>query len=82
MSKQVNLLEVSKLPQAAGIAALLEVLHTSHAPISLGRVCGGRVAAVWLGDDLEVVSCTLEPFELNNPELCRSRALEFLERLP
>jgi hypothetical protein len=76
------LLEVGKLPQAAGIPALLEVLQTTNAPVSLGRVCGGRVAAVWLGDGLEVVSCTLEPFELDNPELCRSRALEFLEQLP
>jgi hypothetical protein len=76
------MLEVGKLPQAAGILALLEVLHTSHAPISLGRVCGGRLAAVWLGDGLEVVSCTLEPHELDNPELCRSRALEFLGQLP
>jgi hypothetical protein len=76
------MLEMGKLPQATGISALLEVLHTSHAPISLGQVCGGRVAAVWLGDGLEVVSCTLEPHELDDPEHCRSRALEFLAALP
>jgi hypothetical protein len=75
-------LEVSSLPQSAGIEALLEVLRTSRAPISVGRVCGGRVSAVWLGDGLEVVSCTFEPFELADTALCRSRALEFVAQLP
>jgi hypothetical protein len=35
-----------------------------------------------LGDGLEVVSCTLEPFELEDAALCRSRALEFVAQLP
>lgn len=74
--------ELSKLPKAAGVSALLEVLADTNAPISVGQVCGGRVSAVWLGDDLRVVSCTLEPFELDNTELCRSRALEFVAQLP
>jgi hypothetical protein len=76
------MLEVHRLPQKKGITALLEVLHTTNAPISLGQVCGGRVAVVWLGEGLEVVSCTFEPHELDNMELCRSRALEFVGQLP
>ncbi|MFN3265348.1 MAG: hypothetical protein ACK41E_00770 [Deinococcales bacterium] len=77
-----NGLELAKLPKTAGVAALLEVLANTNAPISVGQVCGGRVSAVWLGEDLHLVSCTLEPFELGNSELCRSKALEFIAQLP
>ena len=60
-----------------GENALLEVL-SGFPEISLGRVCGGRFAAVWLGDSLELLSVTLEPFELSDADLCRARALAFL----
>ncbi len=63
-----------------GENALLEVL-SGLPEISIGRVCGGRVAAVWLGDSLEVLSVTLEPFELSDAELCRLKALAFLNQV-
>jgi hypothetical protein len=63
-----------------GENALLEVL-SGLPEISIGRVCGGRVAAVWLGDSLEVLSVTLEPFELSDAALCRTRALAFLAEI-
>ncbi|NJK45227.1 MAG: hypothetical protein HC933_13960 [Pleurocapsa sp. SU_196_0] len=50
-------------------------------PISVGRVCGARVSAVWLGDSLEVVSLTLEPSELEDEPLARARTLEFLREI-
>ncbi len=61
-----------------GALALLEVLVPLGDSVSVGRVCGGRVAAVWLGSSLEVVSCTLEPFELSDEKLCRDRGLAFV----
>jgi hypothetical protein len=63
-----------------GENALLEVL-SGLPEISIGRVCGGRVAAVWLGDSLEVLSVTLEPFELSDEDLCRTRALAFVAEI-
>ena len=66
--------------KTVGENALLEVL-SGMPEISIGRVCGGRVAAVWLGDSLEVLSVTLEPFELSDAGLCRSRALAFVAEI-
>ena len=76
-------LELGKLPDAAGVHAALRVLQEHHDPcvVSVGRVCGGRVSGVYLGDSLEVRSFTLEPFELDDAELGRSRALEFVADL-
>jgi hypothetical protein len=79
----MNQVEIrGRLPDTPGLQALLEVLQEAGAPISVGRVCGARVAAVWLGDDLTVHSMTLEPFELDDADLARTRALEFLNALP
>jgi hypothetical protein len=78
----MNQLEINgRLPDTPGVQALLEVLREANVPISVGRVCGSRIAAVWLSDDLNVHSVTLEPFELNDAALVRSRALEFLKAL-
>jgi hypothetical protein len=85
-------LEFGKLPDAAGVHAALRVLESvsfekvalgseSEIEISLGRVCGGRVSGVYLGDSLEVCSFTLEPFELDQAELGEQRALEFVADL-
>jgi hypothetical protein len=80
-------LEVGKLPDAAGVRAALWVLESvsfgseSEIEVSLGRVCGGRVSGVFLGDSLEVCSFTLEPFELENAKLGEQRALEFVGQL-
>jgi hypothetical protein len=68
------------LPSTVGVDALLEVL-SGLPEVSVGRICGGRVAAVWFGDSLEVVSVTLEPFELSDAALCRSRALAFVAEI-
>ncbi len=72
-----------KLPELAGVDAFLEVLgHSVHvAQLSVGKVCGGRVSAVWFGSSLEIYSSTLEPFELTDATLCRTRALEFIGQL-
>jgi hypothetical protein len=79
----MNQLEIrGRLPDTPGLQALLEVLQEADAPISVGRVCGARVAAVWLGDDLTVHSVTLEPFELDDAALARARAIQFLRELP
>jgi hypothetical protein len=78
---------LGKLPDAAGIHAALRVLESvslgseSEIEVSLGRVCGGRVSGVYLGDSLEVCSFTLEPFELENAGLGEQRALEFVAQL-
>jgi hypothetical protein len=66
------------LPEAEVV--LLEVF-SDFSDIGFGRVCGGRFAAVWLGDSLELLSCTFEPFELSDLELCRSRALAFVAQV-
>jgi hypothetical protein len=71
-----------RLPDAPGVQALLETLREANVAVSVGRVCGARVAAVWLGDDLSVHSVTLEPFELDDAALVRARALEFIDGLP
>lgn len=85
-------LEFGKLPDAAGVRAALRVLESvsfetdtlgseSEIEVSLGRVCGGRVSGVFLGDSLEVCSFTLEPFELEDAEVGTQRALEFVWQL-
>ncbi len=71
----------TRLPDAPGVRALLEVLGAADAPISVGRVCGSRVSAVYLGDALEVLSVTLEPAELDDADLARSRAQAFLTEI-
>jgi hypothetical protein len=68
----------SGLPDRAGVAVLLEVLRAAGVSASVGRVCGSRVSAVWLGDGLEVVSVTLEASELDDAGLASRRALEFV----
>jgi hypothetical protein len=72
-----------KVPELVGVQTFLEVLNNSvHAEqLSVGQVCGGRVSVVWFGGSLEVLSCTLEPFELSDAALCHSRALEFISEL-
>jgi hypothetical protein len=79
-------LEFGKLPDAAGVHAALRVLEQTPSEwgsleVSVGRVCGGRVSGVYLGDSLEVCSFTLEPFELDQAELGEQRALEFVAQL-
>jgi hypothetical protein len=79
-------LEVGKLPDALGVRAALRVLEQTASDlgpleVSVGRVCGGRVSGVYLGDSLEICSFTLEPFELDNAELGAQRALEFVAQL-
>jgi hypothetical protein len=61
-----------------GVRALLEVLNKAQLEVSVGRVCGARVSAVWLGDDLELVSVTLEAHELDDAGLAHEKALEFV----
>jgi hypothetical protein len=77
-------LELNRLPDAVGVRSALRVLEASLLPgveVSVGRVCGGRVSAVYLGDALEVCSFTLEPFELDDAELGTQRALGFVAEL-
>ena len=81
-------LELGKLPDAAGVRAALRVLtenldslEADSCVVSVGRVCDGRVAGVYLGDSLEIRSFTLEPFELDDAEIGRVRALEFVAGL-
>ncbi|HWG83975.1 MAG TPA: hypothetical protein VNT60_00730 [Deinococcales bacterium] len=65
----------------AGVAALLHELTRSALPgeVSVGRVCGGRVSAVWLGASLAVVSATLEAHELDEAVRGAERALALLD---
>jgi hypothetical protein len=77
-------LELPKnLPDTAGVNALIEVLERAELDLSLslGRICGSKIAAVALGDSLEVYSLTLEPHELENAGLARSKALAFVAQL-
>ncbi len=74
-----SLLEVApNLPDRAGVRVLLEHLRESSVSASVGKVCGSRVSAVYLGAALEVVSVTLEPFELDDAELARHKANAFI----
>ena len=81
-------LELGKLPDGAGVRAVLRVLESEsigaevdEIEVSVGHVCGGRVSGVYLGDSLEVCSFTLEPFELDDAEVGRARSLEFVAEL-
>jgi hypothetical protein len=49
--------------------------------VSVGRVCGGRVSGVYLGESLEVLSFTLEPHEIEDETVGRARALAFVSEL-
>jgi hypothetical protein len=77
-------LELPKnLPDTAGVKAFVEVLERADIDLtlSLGRICGSKVAAVALGDSLEVYSVTLEPHELENADVARAKALAFVAEL-
>ena len=75
-------LEVAaNLPDRAGVRVLLEGLIESDVEASVGRVCGSRVSAVYLGAALEVVSVTLEPFELDDVALAEQRTAAFIEKV-
>jgi hypothetical protein len=77
-----TLLEVApNLPDRAGVRVLLENLRESGIPASVGKVCGSRVSAVYLGAALEVVSVTLEPFELDDAELARAKTATFVREV-
>lgn len=74
-----SMLEVaSNLPDRAGVRVLVQVLREARISASVGKVCGARVSAVYLGAALEVVSVTLEPFELDDADLARHRAAAFI----
>ena len=77
-------LELPKnLPDTVGVRAFIEVLERSELDLtlSLGKICGSKVAAVALGDSLEVYSVTLEAHELGNAAVARSKALAFVAEL-
>jgi hypothetical protein len=77
-------LELPKnLPDTVGVRALVEVLERAEIDLtlSLGKICGSKVAAVALGDSLEVYSVTLEPHELENADIARAKALAFVAEL-
>jgi hypothetical protein len=77
-------LELPKnLPDTVGVRALVEILERAELDLtlSLGKICGSKVAAVALGDSLEVYSVTLEPFELENVDIARAKALAFVAEL-
>jgi hypothetical protein len=77
-------LELPKnLPDTAGVRAFVEVLERAELDLtlSLGKICGSKVAAVALGDSLEVYSVTLEPHELENAGVATAKALAFVMEL-
>ena len=75
-------LEVApNLPDRAGVQVVLEGLREAGIAASVGRVCGSRVSAVYLGAALEVVSVTLEPFELDDAALARRKTAAFVEEV-
>ena len=77
-----SLLEVApNLPDRAGVRVLLRGLHEAGIAVSVGKVCGSRVSAVYLGAALEVVSITLEPFELDDAALSQHRTAAFIEEV-
>ena len=74
-----SMLEVTaNLPDRAGVRVLVEALRDAGIPASVGKVCGARVSAVYLGAALEVMSVTLEPFELDDVVLAQQRANAFI----
>lgn len=77
-----GLLEVAtNLPDRAGVRVLLQSLRDAGINASVGKVCGSRVSAVYLGAALEVVSVTLEPFELDDADCARHRAAAFVREV-
>jgi hypothetical protein len=77
-------LELPKnLPDTAGVRAFVDVLEQAELDVtlSLGKICGSKVAAVALGDSLEVYSVTLEAHELENVVVARAKALAFVGEL-
>ncbi len=77
-------LELPKnLPDTVGVRAFVEVLAQAEIDLtlSLGKICGSKVAAVALGDSLEVYSVTLEPHELENAVVARVKAVAFVAEL-
>lgn len=77
----MNLEVAPNLPDCAGVRVLLEGLREAGIAASVGQVCGSRVSAVYLGAALEVVSVTLEPFELDDALLAQHRTAEFVEEV-
>ncbi len=74
-----DMLEVSpNLPDRAGVRVLVQVLREADISASVGKVCGARVSAVYLGSALEVVSVTLEPFELDDVALAHAKTAAFV----
>ena len=74
-------LEVAgSLPGGAGVAALVRTLREAGPAdgLSVGRVCGGRVAAAWLSESLELRQAVLEPHELDDAAAGEARAQAFL----
>ncbi len=77
-------LELPKnLPDTVGVRAFVEILERAELDLtlSLGKICGSKVAAVALGDSLEVYSVTLEAHELENVAVARAKALAFVAEL-
>jgi hypothetical protein len=77
-------LELPKnLPDTAGVRAFVDILERAELDLtlSLGKICGSKIAAVALGDSLEVYSVTLEPHELENVGVARAKALAFVAEL-
>jgi hypothetical protein len=77
-------LELPKnLPDTVGVKAFVDILERAELDLtlSLGKICGSKVAAVALGDSLEVYSVTLEPHELENTDVARAKALAFVAEL-
>jgi hypothetical protein len=77
-------LELPKnLPDTVGVRAFVNILERADIDLtlSLGKICGSKVAAVMLGDSLEVYSVTLEPHELENSDIARAKALAFVAEL-
>ena len=74
-------LEISgSLPDRAGVHAFVQALRAApgDAVLSIGRVCGGRVSAVWLGETLELRSVTLEAADLDDAHVARAHAEAFI----
>ncbi len=77
-------LELPKnLPDTLGVKAFVQTLEQAelNLTLSLGRICGSKVAAVVLGDSLEIYSVTLEPHEFENAVVARAKALAFVAQL-
>jgi hypothetical protein len=77
-------LELPKnLPDTVGIRAFVDILERAELDLtlSLGKICGSKIAAVALGDSLEVYSVTLEAHEFENAAVARAKALAFITEL-